>query len=387
VKVLVVHNAYQERGGEDAVVEAQTALLRRHGHEVSEYRRHNDEVNTLPKLQVAAGALWSQRSVREVSALLAAHRPDLMHVHNTFPLISPSVYSAAQQAGVPVVQTAHNFRIACPQAMFLREGRVCEDCLGRAPWPAVRHACYRGSHTQSLVAAGVVQLHRSLGTWRHQVARWIALSNFSRTKLLQAGLPAERVEVLGQFVEEPAPITAAPRERLLFVGRLSPEKGLQTLAAALALCPGIEVDVIGSGPEADALRGAPGLRLHGALPPAAVMQAMQQARALVLPSIVFENFPRTLVEAFACGTPVIASRLGALAELVGDGHTGLSFEAGNANALAACLRRAVAEPQTMQRLGEAARSLYAERYSPQQHLLGLLQVYQRAIGQTQGRNK
>ena len=375
MRILIAHNRYQQRGGEDAAVEAEVALLRRHGHDVNEYRRHNDEVAGIGGATVAANALWSRRTTHELAALLADTRPEVLHVHNTFPLISPSLYWAAARAQVPVVQTVHNFRLACPQAMFLREGRLCEDCLGHMPWRAVLHGCYRGSRAQSLVVASTVQVHRMLGTWQHKVARWIALSRFSRDKLIAAGLPADRIVVGGQFVEPPADAAGTPRERLLFVGRLAPEKGLSVLAEALALCPGVEVDVIGSGPESSRWAATPGLRLLGALAPLDVMKAMQAARALVLPSIVYENFPRTLVEAYACATPVIASRLGALGELVTSGRTGLSFAAGDAHALAVCLRQAMADPQSMAQLGAAARSQYDERYAPEPHHRALMDIY------------
>lgn len=379
MKILIAHNRYQQRGGEDAAVEAEVALLRRHGHEVNEYQRHNDEIEGIGGASVAADALWSRRTTHELAALLADTRPEVLHVHNTFPLISPSLYWAAARAQVPVVQTVHNFRLACPQAMFLRQGRLCEDCLGHVPWRAVLHGCYRGSRAQSLVVASTVQVHRMLGTWQHKVARWIALSQFSRDKLIVAGLPADRIVVGGQFVGPPADAAGTPRERLLFVGRLAPEKGLAVLAEALALCPGVEVDVIGSGPEAARWAATPGLRLLGALAPLDVMKAMQAARALVLPSIVYENFPRTLVEAYACATPVIASRIGALGELVMPGRTGLSFAAGDAHALAACLRQAMAQPQSMAQLGAAARSQYDERYAPEPHHRALMGIYCEAV--------
>lgn len=375
MKVLVAHNAYQQRGGEDMVVGAEVALLRAHGHEVQQYGRHNDEVAGIGRVALGAQTLWSARTTRDIKALLASWRPDIVHVHNSLPLISPSLHWACAAAGVPVVQTLHNFRLACPQAMFLREGRVCESCLGRLPLPAVQHGCYRGSRTQSAVLAGMLVLHRSLGTWQHKVQAYIALNEFCRRKFIEAGLPAERLHVKPNFVEA-APPAEGPRDGLLFVGRLAEEKGVDTLAQALALHPlPTPLRVAGTGPLAAVLQAAPGVQMLGALPLAEVQQQMARARALVLPSIWYENFPRTLVEAFAAGLPVIASRIGALAELVVDGQTGLLFEPGDAAALADRLRWAMQHGPEMARMGERARAVYEAHYTPQQNHRQLMAIY------------
>jgi len=379
MKVLLAHNAYQLRGGEDAVAEAEAALLRAHGHEVLEYRRHNDEVKDLGRLRAAAGTLWSRRTRAEVTALLRQARPDVLHVHNTLPLISPAIYWAAADASVPVVQTLHNFRLLCPQAMLLREGRVCEDCVGRTPWPGVVHGCYRGSRAQTAVLAGMLVLHRGLGTWAHKVTRYIALNEFCRRKFIEGGLPAGRVVVKPNFVDLPAP-TEGPRQGLLFVGRLSHEKGVATLAQAAATLPAGSLRVAGSGPDEALLQGTPATLL-GALPGDQVAGEMQRAVALVLPSLWYENFPRTLVEAYACGLPVLASRLGALADLVQDGITGLHFEPGNAADLAERMQWALQHPAEMAAMGRAARALYERDYSPEVNHAQLMAVYAGAIAE------
>lgn len=378
-RVLLVHNAYQQRGGEDAVVEAEATLLREHGHEVTLYSRHNDEVAGLSRLALARDTLWSPRTGRDLQALISQHRPDVVHVHNSFPLVSPSVYWAAARAGLPVVQTLHNFRLLCPQALLLREGRICEDCVGRVPWRAVQHGCYRGSAVQSAAVAGMLQLHRGLGTWQRQVTLYIALNAFCRDKFIEGGLPAERIRIKPNFIDLPAPAPQS-REGFLFVGRFSLEKGLAVLAQALALAPpGTALHAAGSGPDAGLLEGAPGVQLLGPLPPAAVYAQMARRRALVLPSIWYENFPRTLVEAFANGLPVIASRLGAMATLVEDGVTGLLFRPGDAADLAAKLAWAEAHPAEMQRMGDQARRHYEAELTGPANLQQLRAIYAEAM--------
>jgi glycosyltransferase involved in cell wall biosynthesis len=379
MRVLIAHNAYQHRGGEDSVVAEEAALLRAHGHEVELLAAHNDEIAGLGRVELLRRTLWSRPAADEMRARCAAFRPDVVHVHNSFPLLSPAIHWAAAEAGVPVVQTLHNFRLLCPQAMLLREGRVCEDCVGRLPWRGALHGCYRGSVAQSTVLAGMLTLHRGLGTWQRRVNRFIALNDFCRAKFVEGGLPAERIAVKPNFVDLPAP-AEGPREGLLFVGRLSPEKGLDVLAAA-ARESQLPVTVLGSGPMQPALADEPLLNLRGALPMEQVLEQMRSAAALVMPSVWYENFPRTLVEAWACGLPVIASRLGAMAELVEEGVTGLLFEAGNAKALAQTMRWAREHPDDLAAMGRRAREHYAANYTAQRNLQQLMTIYDEAVAE------
>lgn len=377
--VLVVHNRYRERGGEDVMVEHEVELLRSGGHEVSEYGRHNDEVDESAPLDTALQTLWSRRTTQEVASLIRARRPDVVHVHNTFPLVSPSVYWAASRAGVPVVQTLHNFRLICPQGLLLREGRPCESCVGRVPLPAIRHACYRGSRAQSAVATAAVVLHRGLGTWRGKVDRYIALSEFSRGRLIAGGLPAGRIVVKPNSVPAVPDQPARARSGLLFAGRLSAEKGLDTLVRAARGLPPGGVRVAGSGPMAAALAGEPALHALGRLEPSTLQAEMARAAALVLPSACYENAPLAVLEAFANGLPVIASRLGALAEIVEEGVTGLLFEPGDAQALQRKMVWAMGHPDAMGAMGAAARQRHARLYAPAENLRRLIGIYESVL--------
>jgi glycosyltransferase involved in cell wall biosynthesis len=376
-RALVVHNAYQHRGGEDTVVESEIALLRAHGHAVEIYTRSNDEVEGMSSLALARQTLWSDRTTREIAALIDRFRPDVIHAHNTFPLVSPSLYWAAARAGVPVVQTLHNFRLMCLNALFLREGSVCEDCMGQVPWRGVVRACYRGSRPASAALAGMLALHRGLGTYRNKVARYIALNEFCRGKFIEGGLPAERVVVKPNFVDFDAQVPAL-RAGLLYVGRLSVEKGIETLAAAMRALPDASLRVAGDGPEAGLFDGLDRATRLGSQPGEAVRGEMGRALALVVPSIWYENFPRTIVEAFACGLPVIASRIGALADIVTDGKTGLMFEPSNARDLADKLAWALAHPDEMVAMGRNARAQYEAEFSAEVNYRRLMTIYDEA---------
>jgi len=378
VKILVVHNAYQHRGGEDSVVESEVALLRSHGHAVETYFRSNDDIATMPAASVAIQTLWSSRAAGDLSRLIESFRPDVIHVHNTLPLISPAIYWAAARAGVPVVQTLHNFRLMCLSALYLREGKVCEDCAGKLPWRGVVRKCYRGSTAASAVLAGMLTLHRGLGTYRNKVSRYIALNDFCRNKFIEGGLPAELIMVKPNFVDAPSPLDI-PRDGILFVGRLSIEKGVVSLAKAATLLPDAKLRVAGDGPQAALLDGVHGVTKLGALPADAVRREMNGALALVIPSIWYENFPRTIVEAFAAGLPVIASRIGALAEIVSDGETGLLFEAGNAQDMANKLAWALANPEKMAVMGQKARAKYEAEFTAERNYAQLIDIYESVI--------
>lgn len=367
MKILMIHNTYQQRGGEDSVVDSETAMLRDAGCDVVEYRRHNDEIKQMSKLQAAAGSLWSPRSFGEVANLIAMHRPDIMHVHNTLPLVSPSVFWAASRAGLPSVMTLHNFRLLCPQAMFLRHEALCEDCLGHVPWRAITRRCYRESALQSSVQVAGITLHRGLGTFRHHVDRFIALSQFARGKFVQSGLPPEKVVVKPNFVEDGdglSPLETKHRSGGLFVGRLSPEKGIDVLLDAMRILGQPVVEVVGHGPLEHKVRGDQGVVYRGSQPLSEVLKLMASKSFLVVPSVCYENFPRTIAEAFSKGLPVIASRLGGMAEIIDDGVTGLLFDVGNGADLADKIAWALANPDRMMTMGLAARAKYERCYTP-----------------------
>ena len=378
LRILMVHNAYQQRGGEDSVVDAEISLLRSNGHEVATYFRNNDDISAMPAVAVAIQTLWSSRATTELTDLIHAFKPDVIHVHNTLPLISPSIYWAAARAGVPVVQTLHNFRLMCLSALYLRDGKVCEDCVGHLPWRGVVHKCYRESTAASAVLATMLTLHRGLGTYRNKVSRYIALNNFCREKFIEGGLPAELIAVKPNFVDAAVPL-ALPRSGLLFVGRLSFEKGIVSLAKAATLLSDAQLRVAGEGPQAALLANIEGVTRIGQLTSSEVWQEMNSAIALVIPSIWYETFGMVIIEAYASGTPVIASRIGALADIVTEGETGLLFEPDNAQDLADKLSWALAHPEKMAEMGRKARLVYEEKYTAEQNYTQLIDIYRSVI--------
>lgn len=391
MKILIAHNSYQHQGGEDAVVNAEIDLLRNHGHEVAVYRRHNDEITNMSKLAVVGSTIWSQRTSNEIDELCDRFQPDLIHGHNTFPLISPTLFWTATRRKIPVVQTLHNFRLLCPEAMLLRDGKICEDCIGKLPWRAITHRCYHESAVQSAVTASMLTVHRAIGTYRNQVTAFIALSDFSRDKFIAGGLPAEKIQVKPNFVEAHVKPDWTARDGGLFVGRLSAEKGLDVLIDAERIrqaMPGQEqkkcVRVIGGGPLEDQVKQALGESYLGFRAPDEVRKLMHASQFLVSPSTCYETFGLVAVEAFSCGVPVIASRHGGLAELVKDGITGLLFTPGDAVDLARKIAWARAHPQQMLKMGQAAYIEYLNKYTPEKNYHMLHTIYREALPAVRG---
>jgi glycosyltransferase involved in cell wall biosynthesis len=379
MRILVAHNAYLYRGGEDTVVESEIALLQRHGHEVMLYRRDNAELDALPRWQAAMDSVWSKRTVVEAGRLLASFRPHLIHAHNTFPLISPSLYGIADELGIPVVQTLHNFRLLCPQAMLMRNGRYCDDCVGRWPWRAVLHRCYRGSLAQSALSAGMVSGHRMLGTWRNRVRRYIVLNQMCREIFIRGGLPPEKLSIKPNFVEANDVPGEHKRRGGLFIGRLAAEKGLLTLAQAIRQTPVTRIAVCGSGPLQAFVEQSEWLDYIGYEQGEALRTRIRNAEFLVMPSTGIESFGLAAIEAFACGTPVIASRHGGLREIVEHGHNGLLVTPGNADELAEAIAYAVSNPIQMRRMGLEAYQTYLARYTPERNYSTLMAIYHQTL--------
>lgn len=301
-------------------------------------------------------------------------------------LVSPSAYYASQEAGVPVVQTLHNYRLVCPAATFFRDGHVCEDCLGKTPpWPGVMHACYRGSRSQTAVVAAMLTVHRALKTWREQVDCYITMTDFTRRKLIAGGLPAEKVAVKPNFVHPDPGMKDGHGCYALFVGRLSPEKGLRTLLQAWQGIRDIPLKIVGDGPLLDEVRSVMqaqqlrGVEVLGTRTRQEVMDLMHGASFLVFPSEWYECFPVTLAEAFACGLPVVASSLGVMAEIVEDGRTGLHFKPGDPEDLAAKVEWAWGHPCEMTVMGREARHEYEQKYTAERNYQQLTEVYQMVI--------
>lgn len=388
MKILSVHNTYQIRGGEDESWASETALLQEKGHQVELYQESNERVDSLKAHHLAVKTIWSQESYETVRTRLQQQPYDLMHVQNFFPLISPSVYYAAKAEGVPVIQTLRNYRLLCPNALFFRDGKVCEDCLGQAiPYPGIVHSCYRNNRAATTAIASMLTVHKVLQTWQNQVDLYIALTHFARNKFIEGGLPAEKIVVKPNFVYPDPGIGQGEGGFALYVGRLSTEKGLDTLLAAWKqLKTPIPLKIVGDGPLSDEVAAIaaefPKVEWLGRRPMREVHELMGQARFLIFPSKWYETFGRVAVEAFAKGTPVIAADIGAIAELVEHGRTGLRFRPGDAADLAEKVDWALSHPQQVEAMRSTARAEFEAYYTAESNYQQMIKIYEQALSLT-----
>lgn len=378
MRILQVHNHYRQAGGEDVVVAREAALLRLGGHEVFAFTDANPR-GTRDTAAALLRAPWNAGAARRAQAHLRECGAQLAHVHNTWFALSPSVVSALHDAGVPVVMTLHNYRLMCLNALFFREGRPCEDCLGRVPWRGFMHGCVGGSCLRSLPAAATTSLNRAWKTWQRAVSVFIAPSHFVRDKYVQGGLPGERVIVRPHFTDDPGARAIPPSqsEELLYVGRVDASKGVLTAIQAFqqAAIPDLALTIVGDGPDRVALEQETDARVRftGWLDPAEVRQRMKGARALLFPSLWYETFGLSLIEAMAAGLPVVASRLGAIPEVLGSG-TGLLPPPGDSPAWATAMSE-LRDPETVDALGQTARARWRARYTPERALRSLESIY------------
>jgi glycosyltransferase involved in cell wall biosynthesis len=386
LRVLLLHNRYQVRGGEDTAVDMECEMLRGAGLTVDLLEVSNEGITgAAAKIGTALQVPYSFPGRRLAAARIRAFQPDIVHVHNFFPALSPSVYDACRAAGVAVVQTLHNYRLVCANALLFRDGGICTECLDRTlSLPAIRHNCYRGSKAGSAAVAAMIALHRARQTWAGRVQRFIVLTQFARDLFTRhAQIPAAKICIKPNSAPDPGR-GAGAGGYALYVGRLSQEKGIEPLLAAAVHGEGLGMPLLVAGDEP--LRNkvhalcAPGkLEYAGLQDSAGVRRLMLEARVLLLPSLWYEGLPMVVPEAFGAGLPIVASRIGALETLIEDGGNGLLAEPGNPADLAAAVRRVAAGGDFEQGLRLRARATYEELYQPDANLRLLLEIYRQAV--------
>jgi glycosyltransferase involved in cell wall biosynthesis len=394
LRCLFLHNYYQHAGGEDISMAAEIAILRQAGHQVELMQWHNDAIKTMSrreKLNLFWQTIWNPDSKQQVRQALKDLNADLLHVQNFFPLISPSVYSAAKSLDIPVVQHLRNFRLGCLNVYLYRNGQVCEACVGRNPWRGVLYRCYRDSLPASLGVWQMVTAHRLRRTWHREVDAFITPSQFAADKLIEIGLPAEKLHVKPNFLSDPLvdgqipPLPEIPT--FVFIGRLSPEKGvLQLLRAWAALHqPDWQLWIVGDGPQRPELeqlcqdQQLQNVTFWGYCSPASMLEILQKSSLLVMPSRWYETFGRVVVEAFACGRAAVVSDLGAIAELVTDGTTGFKVNYAEPAVWVETLRWCGEHPQKLAQMGHHARQVYQEHYTSEVNYRRLIEIYARAL--------
>lgn len=392
MNIVVCHNYFRERGGEDQVFEDEVALLRAGGHTVAEFVRRNTDLSGFGVSLAAAQAPWNRSSYNALLDLARTVSADIVHIHNTLPQLSPAVFQAARASGAAVVHTLHNYRWACPKGILFRDGKPCEECLGRTvPWPAIRHRCYRDSRAGSTVVAATLSLHNLMNT--PQIAdAYIAAGTFIKEKMTEAGLPGDRIYLKPNFLDpDPGP-GRGEGDYAMYLGRLSPEKRVDTLLEAWAeLDRPIPLKISGDGPlrpavEAAAARMA-NIEYLGFAPRDDVNRLLGGAKVLVFTSGTYEAQPLTILESFARGTPVIAGRVGAMATMIEPGSTGWLFESGDSAGLARLVSDAFNDPDGLRRMRSSVRAEFDAKYSIEHNLGRLLEIYRKAMDYRDARQR
>ncbi len=388
MRILKVHNYYLQPGGEDTVFQSESGLLRSMGHEVVEYIETNERIASLGRLSVALQTTWSQSSYVKFKKVLKQAKPQVVHFHNIFPLISPSAYYACNEMHVPVVQTLDNQRLICPSANFYRDGKLCLDCMGKTPpCPGVLHACYHNSLLHTSVVAAMLTVHRWLQTWRLKVDVFLCSTRFYHDLFVRAGLPIEKLVVMPHFAARPLPVMQLGdvKNYALFIGRLDPEKGVFTLLKAWRHLD-FPLKIRGSGRLASQMEDfvkkndMRNVEFVGRKDEQELSNLIGSARFLVMPSEgYYETFGMVIIEAYSRGVPVIASNIGVMPELVSDKQTGLLFEPGNLQDLADKARWMLDHPREAGEMGKKGLGAYEEKFTPDQCYKTLIGVYERLV--------
>ncbi len=384
MRIVVAHNQYRIPGGEDQVFEDEVRMLESGGHEVVPFVRSNHDFSGLETIRVAAGTVWNRSAAAEIESLVRSVDAEVVHVHNWLPQLSPAVFPAARRAGAAVVQTLHNYRYMCASGTLSRNGRVCEACVGHAVgWSGIRYGCYRDSRAATIPVTAAVAVHRGLRTVDRSVDALIVLSEFARSRMIRAGLPRDRLHRKPNFVHPDPGERDGRNGTVLYLGRLVEDKGLGVLVDAWRAMPEAPtLRIAGSGPMEAALIAAaaeiPNLEFLGFVGHDRVADLLGESVATIVPSLNYEGFPKVIVESFAVGTPVIASDIGSLTELIDTGRTGYLMPKGAPSAIVEAMR----DPGTvvaLRRMRESARAEYLARYTRAQNLARLTEIYDGAI--------
>jgi glycosyltransferase involved in cell wall biosynthesis len=386
MKILLVHNKYQQPGGENVVFESEGELLSNHGHFVERMVFDNSTIKTFVDRSLAGLKLiYNPASARALRRKIEHFNPDIIHVHNFVPLISPSIFSVAKEFDVPIVLTLHNYRLICPSATLLYKGKIYERSIHSVfPFDAILKGVYRRSRLQTAAVALMVAWHNLIGTWKTKVDFYVVLSQFAKEKFKTSSLaiPEENLVIKPNFVPDFGMGYSMRDNDLLFVGRLAEEKGIEVLLKATNLLQ-FKLTIIGDGPMRklvmDAAKKNSNIRYLGFQSKVDIARQMKKCKALIFPSIWYEGLPLAILEAFSTGTIVIASNLGAMAEIIQSGVNGLLFEPGNENDLVEKILEINAKPAWAKQLAENARLSYLTHYTPERNYDLLLEIYHKAL--------
>lgn len=395
MKVLLIHNYLRPPSGENTVFDAEKELLLNHHRELATYEKSNYEIekySLIKKLKIPLHIFWSLKSYKEIKRLIKTNRPDIAHFHNTFPLVSPSAYFACKDEGVPVVQTLHNHRLFCPGGYFLRNGKICKDCVEKGLRCSINNACYHDSKIQTAGLAAMLYIHRKLETWNKRIDCYITLTKFAKELYSNAGLPEDKISIKPNFIHD---LKAYKKESVrfgVFIGRLGVEKGVESLLHALRKTDNLSFKLLGDGPLRNSLEdiksklNLKNLEFCGYKSREETISILGKASFLVLPAIYYEGFPMVILEAMSLGKPVITTDLGGLPEIIRDGYNGFIVPSGDINVLSEKMNMLVKDKATCEMMGQNARKEYETKYTPEKNYEMLMDIYKKVIERSARKN-
>lgn len=386
MRILQIHNSYKQAGGEDTVVEEEARLLKAKGHEVHQLIKSNDQIGSLKsKIDLLFSTHYNHTASREIRQVIKDIKPEIVHVHNFFPLFSPAIFTTIQELGLPSILTLHNYRIIHPNGLLLHKGKIDERGLRGSVYGCVKDRVYRNSFFQTAVVAHMIDYHRRKGTWQNKVTGFITLSNFAKEKYVEWGLPEFKICVKPNFVTEDLskePIPADLRTDFIYIGRISEEKGISQLINYWQHHQSQTLHIIGVGPLYDDLRKQSkqdsNIIWHGKRTRPEVVAQLRKVKALIFPSLCYENFPMTILEAFANGIPVLTNNIGSHATIVEDQKNGLHFDLNSSKTVSIAIESAVSERRNEQ-MSHLAYDSFKKKYSADKNYEEIMSVYNSAL--------
>lgn len=382
MKILQIHNYYQQPGGEESVMNTEAVLLQKHGHTVLKYTCSNDAIRSsglMSNIKTGIDTIWSFKHYKGIKAFLLKERPDICHVHNSFPLISPSIFYGCKSVGVPVVLTVHNYRLMCANGLFLREEKPCEDCLKSNMFNGVKHKCYRNSALATATVAASMELHHYFNTWNTKVDSIIALTPFQKEKLIEKGVEEHKIVVKANTVIKPDNTSSEKSDGLLFIGRLDHVKGADLLIDVAKRFPETIINVVGQGPLLEELTAEKNIFCFGQLSRSEVFEKISNCRAVILPTRFYEGMPMTIIESLACGKPIITTNHGAMPSMISPKQNGWLFEQGNQESLFSAVSAALNEQNNHEQIKINCIEAYQQNYSEEVSYKAIINIYESAI--------
>lgn len=380
--VLMAHNYYQVPGGEDTVFHNEVKMLEKNGHKVTKYTRHNDEIKDgmISKLKLGIDTIFSFKTYKEVKKLIDENDIDVVHVHNTLPLISPSIYYAARAKKVPVVQTIHNFRLLCPGATFTRNGEICEDCISKGLEQSLKHRCYRNSLSQTFIMYAMLKFHRIIGTYNK--VNYITLTEFNKHKLSSLVKDKNDIYVKPNFVEKREQGKRKLEDYFVYMGRLDDIKGINFLVESWKyIDKNIQLYIMGTGQEYENIKSyvnkykLNNVNILGFTKREIAFEIIKNSRATVVPSKCYEGFPMTIVESFSLGIPVIGSKIGNIKSIIDEGENGLLFEKNNKESLKYVINKVFYDRELNINLGKNAYKVFKDKYTDEKNYRNIEKIY------------